>query len=341
MNRPADNDLLSGQRACGIAAGMSVWTPSGCTTRWTSPENGDQQPVFLIYSITKTFIACLLLQLAEAGQLDLDAPVKPLWQGPPLPGSFSDAVTTRRLLNHTAGLPDYGGLKAYHAQVREHPGQPWTAGEFIEATLIQPWSVPEPARFAYSNPGYMLLRHLLETVGGEPWTQQLTKRVCQPLGLIHTTVASDTADLLPLAPGLSRVIADGDGWLDVRGRYHPGWVSHGVIASTASDVTAFLHGLFSGRLLQPGSLAAMLDAVPVGAAGGRWRQPRYGLGLMVDPAMEPGPVRGHNGGGPGYSASAFGLWRAGVLQGIATSIVGGGEHAEAERLTFEALTRLA
>jgi D-alanyl-D-alanine carboxypeptidase len=333
--------LLDAPRAEGIASALSVWTPQGSVTRWITPEAAAQQePAFLIYSITKTFIACLLLQLADAGRLDLDAPVRSLWRGPALPASFTDAVTPRRLLNHTAGLPDYGALPDYQAQVRQHPHQPWSTEHFTQATLARDWAVPEPARFAYSNPGYMVLRQLLEMVGESPWEQQLAERVCGPLGLSRTTVASTLDDLRLLAPGLSRQIAEGNAWVDVRGRYHPGWVSHGVIASTVSEVSAFLHALFSGRLLQPTSLAAMFDAMPAGQVGGRWQQPGYGLGLMIDPGMPIGLVRGHNGGGPGYSASAFGLWQEGELQAICTTLVGGGQ-GDAEVLTFQALASVA
>lgn len=338
--------LLDGPRAQGIAAAVSVWTPDSLFTRWTLPEGTHsavntppapaQEPTFLAYSITKTFIACLLLQLADAGQLDLDAPVNRLWHGWPLP----DAVTTRRLLQHTAGVPDYGGLAQYHAEVRKHPDQPWDVDQFIQATLAQPWSVPEPERFAYSNPGYMVLRLLLEAVGGSPWRTQLAERVCQPLGLAHTTVADALADLQALAPGLSRLIAEGDEPVNVRGRYHPGWVSHGVIASTASEITTFMQALLAGSLLTPQSRAAMVDAMPVGQVRGRWVAPGYGLGLMIDAGLPLGLVRGHNGGGPGYSASSFGLWRGHRLQGIVTSLVGGGSHDEAETLTFDALSQL-
>ena len=155
--------LLDGLRAQGIAAGVSLWTPADRITCWTPPQ--EQEPAFLAYSITKTFIACLALQLAEAGRLDLDAPVNRVWQGWPLP----DAVTTRRLLQHTAGVTDYGGLAQYHTDVRQRPQHPWSVDRFIETTLAQAWSVPKPARFAYSNPGYMVLRLMLESVGGQPW----------------------------------------------------------------------------------------------------------------------------------------------------------------------------
>jgi D-alanyl-D-alanine carboxypeptidase len=47
-----------------------------------------------------------------------------------------------------------------------------------------------------------------------------------------------------------------------------------------------------------------LVLVPEGA-GPRWRKPGYGLGLMGDPESPWGPLWGHNGGGPGYRASAF------------------------------------
>ena len=331
------DDLLGAQRERGIAAAVSRWTPeAGTVTRWTSPEgSGAPEPTFLVYSITKTFIACLLLQLAEAGRLDLDAPVTHLWRGAPLPPAFTDAVTTRRLLNHTAGVPDYGGLPEYHAQVRQQPDRPWTTDEFTQATLAQAWTVPMPARFAYSNPGYMVLRQLLEAVGERPWQVQLAERVCRPLGLTRTTVATGLADLLPLAPGLSRLI-EGDEPIDVRGRYHPGWVSHGVIASTASEVTHFLQALFTGRLLRAHSLAAMVETVPVGQVGGRWRQPAYGLGLMIDPGMPLGTVRGHNGGGPGsrWKGRGGGRCQVGCVRGLQAQAgcrAGGGRSAGGRR----------
>ena len=77
-------------------------------------------PRFLAYSITKSFLAVLVLQLRDEGRYELDDSLARF--APDVPEA--ERVTLRQLLNHTAGLPDYGALPAYHAAIRERPGQP-------------------------------------------------------------------------------------------------------------------------------------------------------------------------------------------------------------------------
>ena len=84
--------------------------------RW-SPASTVEEPRFLIYSVTKTFTATLFLLLQEGGALSLDDPVRD-WI-PDVPRA--ERITLRRLLNHTAGVPDYGGLAAYRGAVRAKP----------------------------------------------------------------------------------------------------------------------------------------------------------------------------------------------------------------------------
>lgn len=73
--------------------------------------------------------------------------------------------------------------------------------------------------WAYSNPGYMLLKRVAEGI----------------------------EDLAALAPGTSCALSPDGVPRDVRAHYHPGWVSHGVVASTASEVVRFLDGPATGR----------------------------------------------------------------------------------------------
>ena len=69
---------------------------------------------FYIYSITKTLLAAITLQLVERGDVGLDRPVQEYLTDYPL----QTPVTVRQVLNHTAGLPDYGGMPEYAAAVR-------------------------------------------------------------------------------------------------------------------------------------------------------------------------------------------------------------------------------
>ena len=271
-----------------------------------SASDAAAEPGFLVYSLTKTWLAALVLRLAGEGQLGLDDALARWCPGVPRAAEF----TLRQLLSHTAGVPDYGALAEYHAAVRATPSRPWSLEEFVERTVARGLRFEPGAGFAYSNPGYMLLRRVCELASGEPWSEALASRVLRPLGLRRTFAAESLDDLRALAPGRSTLLSSAGEAVDVRGVYHPGWVSHGVLASTASEAARFLHALCGGELPPGAAVREMTRPVPVldvprRTRHERFRNPGYGLGLMVFGGAG-GPLRwGHNGGGPGYSASAF------------------------------------
>jgi D-alanyl-D-alanine carboxypeptidase len=293
------------------AASVSVVARSGAEpeTLWV-PESVTE-PAFLAYSITKTFTSALVLMLCEEQRLQLDDPLARWF--PHI--AHADRISLRRLLDHTAGIPDYGGLRSYHQDLRAHPGTPWMFERFAAETFEKGLDFEPGQGWAYSNPAYMLLKRILETVSGRSYRELVAERIARPLGLGRTLVAESIADLESLAPGTSRALTPDGTPRDVRAHYHPGWVSHGVAASTASDIVRFLDALFGGRLVSQRSLDAMMTLVRVplvrdssaSAASSplRMTAPSYGLGLMGDPASPWGLIVGHNGGGPCYSASAF------------------------------------
>jgi len=257
--------------------------------------------LFLAYSITKSLIAATVLKLCEEGRLHLSMAVS-RWH----PGlSQAAAITIGHLLRHTAGLPDYGRLPAYHAAVRHAPSRPWSFQKFAAQTYATGLLFPPGDGWAYSNPGYMLLKDILERETDAPWQRVLASRVLRPLGLVHTRVAETLDDLRAVVPAYSAAV-DADGLAhDVRQRYHPGWVAHGVVVSTPRDMVEFYGGLFSGALLSVQSVCEMTTLVPVPGASFRFGPPGYGLGLMGTTASPYGPLWGHNGSGPGFRASAF------------------------------------
>ncbi len=256
-----------------------------------------------IYSISKTVIAALVLQLVEQGRVVLDAPLQRYL---PLPALYAP-VTIRQLLEHTAGLPDYGALDSYNADLRADPGRPWTASEYLEHTLPLGLRFVPGEGWGYSNIGYLLLKLLLEQQTGHSFAALVDERVVAPLGLRYTLVAESLADARRLTPAFSAYFRDDGGLEDVAPRYHPGWVSHGVLISTAAELARIVDAIFDGRLVQPSSLSRMLAGVPVGGEHHLFRRPCYGLGLMIDPVSDFGTVAGHGGGGPGsgYSTGAL------------------------------------
>jgi D-alanyl-D-alanine carboxypeptidase len=263
-------------------------TPLAVDTRW------------YIYSVTKTLIAALILQRAEQGALALDAPVQSY-----LPHlALDQPVTVRQLLNHTGGLPDYGGLPAYAAALKADPTTPWDDATFLTATLAQGMLFAPGQGWAYSNLGYMLLRQVLTAVCSQSFRALVAEQIVAPLGLERTGVVDTLADAQDLTPGWSSFLSPDGALADVHTRYHPGWVAHGVVGSTALELARIVDAIGSARLISPESRAAMLEAVPVAVQHPLFRQPSYGLGVMIDPAARYGVLFGHGGGGPGYTIGA-------------------------------------
>lgn len=264
-----------------------------------SPMPADAQ--FYIYSITKVCLATAALQLAAQGRLTLDAPAQTYL--PTLP--IATPVTLRQLLSHTGGIPDYGAMPAYAAAVRASSAHPWTSDEFLEHTLPRGLTFPPGQGWAYSNIGFLIIRLVLERITGLSLRDLLRERIFAPLGLRRTFVAETLADASVLTPGYSAFFRSDGVFEDVRGIYHPGWVSHGVVISTAAELARLIHALFSAELLPAESLATMLAPHPVPGPQPGFNESAYGLGVMVDRQSPYGVLTGHGGAGPGYSAAAF------------------------------------
>jgi D-alanyl-D-alanine carboxypeptidase len=316
------------------AAGLAVATgaPDRRLAVWL-PDSLAEEPAFLIYSVTKTYLAALALRLQEEGRLSLDDPLS-RWH-PAVPGA--ERIALRSLLNHSAGIPDYGGDLAYQLAVRSRPERPWRFEDFAAATWEKGLRFEPGSGWAYSNPGYLLVKRILEEAAGASLAELVRGRIAEPLGLRRSFVAERVADLHGLAPATSGLLSEDGALRDVRDCYHPGWVSHGVLVSTASEVVTFLAALFAGRIVSGESLRELTRLVPVPQAPPPWRSPGYGLGVMGTLESPLGPVYGHNGGGPGYGASAFHAPALGPGGVTACALCASEEEHLPEQLVFAAL----
>lgn len=238
------------------------------------PADPAAPPLFPWWSVTKTAIAICAMHLADAGRLDLDAT---------LPGK---PWSLRQLLQHRAGIPDYGSLPAYHQAVaRKDP--PWSRAQMLKA-VDQGCQYALPDRtWRYSNVGYLFARAHMEEVAGAGLADLVTDCISAPLGLQTLSLASTPQDFARLH------------WPAARD-YHPGWVYHGCLTGSAGDAARMLHGLFTGALVSPASLATMRHAMPLGGPlpGRPWASTGYGLGLMSGATAQSGRMIGHSGAGP-------------------------------------------
>lgn len=249
---------------------------------------------FPIWSISKTFLAVVVLRLAQQKLLTLEDRLE-RW----LPEiQLAPSITIRQLLNHTSGLPDYGALPLYAQAIRERHN-PWSFAQFIEYTCTND-AVSDPGEgWRYSNIGYMVLRRIIEVATGQSLAAVIQSEIAGPLQLTQTAVVQRSEDFTSLTPGYSRFLDPSGSATDVREWYRPGWVAHGFLASSATDVSRFLHSLFAGDLIDAGHLTHMLHLVPVPDESTA-NKVGYGLGIAGETDPTIGRHFGHGGSGPGY-----------------------------------------
>lgn len=249
------------------------------TVELGEPTAADVAPIVPWWSFTKTAIAAAALSLVRDGALALDGPVN----GQP--------YTLRQLLQHTAGLGDYGELAEYHAAVARGD-DPWPIDDLLGRSRVGELRYPPGGGWQYSNTGHLLVRHVVERAAGLPLHAVLRRAVLAPLGLSLARFAGERADLDAVAMGGAQ-------------GYHPGWVYHGLLVGPLREAALLLDRLIGGSLLPAALLREMTTARPLGWAIPErpWRAPGYGLGVMVEAASDE-PL-GHTGTGPGSAIAVY------------------------------------
>ena len=216
-------------------------------------------------SVTKQVVAVLVMQEVEQGRIDLDAPAS-RYLKVALPGG--EAVTVRRLLNHTSGLydpnsgtagPDGTPLTYLRSKSRPPKG--------LDPQCLKPSGRATGAGFVYNNCDYVVLGSLLEAVTGKPFAKLVRERVAKPLGLksLRVLKPGDRDDIMAV---------DDKGATDVNvdpGRYG----SAANLAGTAEDLLKFDRALIDGALLGKAATAEMWKGDPKSgyAALGQWSYP--------------------------------------------------------------------
>jgi CubicO group peptidase (beta-lactamase class C family) len=262
-----------------------VWCGSRSMIEGHEPD-GDTQ--YRIGSLTKTFVAVLVMRLRDEGLLDLADPL-----GRYLDLSQAANVTIAQLLSHTAGL----------ASETDGPWWERTPGELRPelASILpnEPGRHPAGRVFHYSNPGFALLGALVGELRGQPWHDVLRREVLEPLGMARTSLAARA----PHARGFAV-----HQWADVM-QAEPAedtglMAPAGELWSTAEDLCRFAAFLLHGddRVLAAATLAEM--RAPAAAPGEDSWGGSYGLGLQLV-RRDNRTLVGHGGSMPGFLAT---LW---------------------------------
>ncbi|WJV51563.1 serine hydrolase domain-containing protein [Streptomyces flavofungini] len=279
-----------------------------------------------IGSVSKTFTATVVVQLAAEGRIGLDAPVERYLPGL-IRGNGHDGreITVRQLLQHTSGLPDYVEALA------ERPVHEWRFRHFepreqIAAAL----TMPHPdKKWHYATTNTVVAGLIVEKVTGHRVEAEVNRRIIRELGLRDTYWPGDgtrirgahSRSYFPDGPDGER---DGEARLRVDGTppstaggtpsanpdgTPPARVdgtewnmtfggAGGALVSTPADVNRFFGALFGGKLLPARWLAQMKRTVPADPDR-LWPGARYGLGLISSPLSCGGRWWGHGGTVPG------------------------------------------
>ncbi|MFI6169301.1 serine hydrolase domain-containing protein [Nocardia sp. NPDC051052] len=286
-----------------IRDGKQTWFGSAGTADLSSgraPRQGDQ---FRIGSVTKTFTATIVLQLAAEYRLSLDDTVDK-WLPGLVRGNGHDGtrIAIRHLLGHTSGIFGYTLDKTmierfYSPAMLEHRFDVYRPDQLIDLATSNPADFEPGTEWGYSNTNFVLAAMIIERVTGQTYADVLDQRIARPLGLTDTYAPSGETQIRgPHGRAYSKLmLPDTDAPVhdvtDLSATYGFGV---GELISTATDLNTFLGALLSGRLLPPTQLDEMLTMTPV--PDGKWLDGySYGLGISSVKLPDGTTVYGHGG----------------------------------------------
>jgi serine beta-lactamase-like protein LACTB, mitochondrial len=263
---------------------------------------------FRIGSISKPLTATALLQLVEAGKLDLDAPVQKYVPSFPNKGAV---ITVRMVAGHLAGIRHY---HENEMTIQRH------YNNILESLKIfenDPLVSPPGTKFNYSSYGFNLLSAVIESASGEPFLSYMQKHVFTPMGLVHTTADQNTE----IIEQRSRFYE-----LDPAGHQENApyvdnsykWAGGGFI-STAEDLVRF-----GSQLLQPGFLKAQtLQTMFTPQKTNSGEPIEYGVGWFIHKSQSGKLIYEHSGGSVGGTSQLILYPESHIVVALVTNLSGG------------------
>ena len=241
------------------------------------PNEGDTR--FRIGMLTEQFTAAAILQLRDAGMLQLSDTVAD--HLPDYPGG--SRITIEQLLDHTSGIPNYTDLPSFHRWKALPHRTEELVGRFSELELeFEPGSDFDP-----TNSGYYLLGAIIERTTGMSWGEYVQKYIVEPVGM----TATGFGDAYHTGQQ-----ARGNVWNEEETLDPPDPIDMSVfgaaggLTTTALDLARWDAALYEGRVLSHASVEQMFDPNRYG----------YGFGWLVGEAYDqravwfPGAIDGFN-----------------------------------------------
>ncbi|PES72943.1 D-alanyl-D-alanine carboxypeptidase [Bacillus cereus] len=281
--------------------GGKTWSYAAGVANLSSKKPMKTDFRFRIGSVTKTFTATVVLQLAEENRLNLDDSIEKWLPGVIQGNGYDDKqITIRQLLNHTSGIAEYTRSKSFNLMDTK---KSYRAEELVKMGSSMPPDFAPGKSWSYSNTGYVLLGILIETVTGNSYAEEIENRIIEPLELSNTFLPGNSS----VIPGTKHA----RGYIQLDGASEPKDVTYynpsmgssaGDMISTADDLNKFFSYLLGGKLIKEQQLKQMLTTVPTGEAA----LGRYGLGIYETKLPNGVSIWGHGGSIPGFVTFAGG-----------------------------------
>jgi D-alanyl-D-alanine carboxypeptidase len=292
----------------------SVWTGVSGMAVVSSSKKVTASTLFSDGSISKTFVAALAIKLASAGTIGLDDLLSKY-----VPSfKYASLVTLRQLLDHTSGLPDL--FSRLNTPILDYPTAIWTTQQVL-AVIRAPTFTPGTS-YHYSNTDFVLLGLAIEKATGKKVAALVKSMFLTPLGLSHTFLQTEEKVIGPEAHGYMltkkqtatptpsgtpapptappSTIYDNFAGTMLPFTAEATAVSFaGAYVSNASDLARWANALYGGYVLDPASLAQMVDISPTMPF-----KPTYPYGLGFEETTVAGQVAwGHRGHLDGFWAA--------------------------------------
>ncbi len=247
-------------------------------------EKNTVETKFRIGSMNKMFTATAVLQLVEAGKIDLSAPLGKYLTDYPN-HELAAKVTIRNLLTHTGGTGDIFTPEYEKQRLRTRELTDYVKLFGSRGLAFEPGS-----KWDYSNYGFVLLGVVIEKVSGMSYYDYVRKNIFEKAGMGNSGSLPEADAVIGRSTGYMR---QGDKWTANTNTLPWRASSAGGGYSTVGDLVKFAEALMSGKLISPALYAQMTSVqTPLG--------PGYGFGMMVSDGP-PGKRFGHGGGAPGMN----------------------------------------
>jgi serine beta-lactamase-like protein LACTB, mitochondrial len=263
---------------------------------------------FRIGSISKPLTATALMQLVEAGKLDLDAPVQKYVPSFPDKGAL---ITVRMVAGHLAGIRHYQGEEM---TMQRHYDNVLDGLKIFEN---DPLVAPPGTQFHYSSYGFNLLSAVIESASGEPFLSYMQEHVFTTMGLVHTAADQNT-QIIEQRSRFYELAKDGhqENAPYVDNSYK--WAGGGFL-STAEDLVHFGCLLMQAGFLKEDSLKQLFTSQKTKSG----EETNYGIGWGIRKSHSGKRVYEHSGGSVGGTSQLIVYPEEHIVIALVTNLTGG------------------